>query len=430
MANDPERIDPIVAARERNERAITVLIVGIALVGMGIAGWRSLTVEAAQGVRILVFATAVAVLYGASLARSGPPSRPLVWLRVTVEVSSATVVMWLDAMAGASYVVSSSTAMLYPMAILLAALRMVPRITLYATVLGIAQHLAVYLWVFQDPNLPLGPGGLSLERMHQELAFRVLIMALMGGIGTWVMVTFRKEVDRAGDEERVRRAFGHYVDRRVVRRVLAGDLRIAPERREVTVLFVDIRNFTRLSENRDAAEVFRLLSGALEAFAQEVQRQGGIVNKYLGDGLLAIFGAPETQDDHSRRAARTALNIVQEAKARAQDGRFPGLEVGVGIHGGQVVVGDLGGERREFTAIGDVVNVASRIESANKELGTNILATRYVVDHLGGGAKVRPLPPTTLRGRDAPVEIFEVLDLATTEMSYNALPQTSGILTA
>lgn len=430
MATDPERIDPIAAARERSERAITVLIVAFAVLGMGIAGWRSLTVEAAQGVRILVFAAAVGALYGASLARSGPPSRPLVWLRVTVEVSSATVVMWLDAMAGASYVLSSSTAMLYPMAILLAGLRMVPRITLYATVLAIAQHLAVYLWVLQDPDLPLGSGGLSLERMHQELAFRLCVMALMGGIGTWVMITFRKEVDRAGDEERVRRAFGHYVDRRVVRRVLAGDLRIAPERREVTVLFVDIRNFTRLSETRDAGEIFRLLSGTLEAFAQQVQRQGGIVNKYLGDGLLAIFGAPETQADHSRRAARAALNIVEEARARAQDGRFPGLEIGVGIHGGEVVVGDLGGERREFTAIGDVVNVASRIESANKELGTSILATRYVVDHLGGGAKLRALAPIALRGRDAPVEVFELVDLASAELSFGGLPQPSGILSA
>jgi adenylate cyclase len=425
-----ERADPITAARERNERAITVAIVALAGMGIVIAGWRTLTIESAQGSRILAFGIAIAALYAASLARKGPPSHALVWLRVTVEVSSATIVQLLDAQAGAAYIVSSSTFMLYPLAILLASLRLRPRVIAYAAVLAIAQHLLVSLYVFADPELPLGPGGLSLDRMYQELAFRLMTMAFMGGMGAWVMATFRKEYDKAGEEDRVRRAFGHYVDRRVVRRVLAGDLRIAPERREVTVLFVDIRNFTRLSENRDAGELFRLLSFTLDAFSQEVQRQGGIVNKYLGDGLMAIFGAPETQDDHARRAVRTALNLVDTARRLNESGKFPGLEIGCGMHGGQVVVGDLGGERREFTAIGDVVNVASRIESANKELGTKVLASRYVVDHLGGGAVTRAIPPMALRGREAPVELFEIVQLASAEMSFNALPSTSGILSA
>lgn len=424
-----ERPDPISAARERNERAITWAIITLAAMGIGIAAWRTLTLESAQGTRILVFAIGIALLYAASLARKGPPSELLVWVRVTVEVSSATIVMLLDAQAGAAYIISSSTFMLYPVAILLASLRLRAKVIGYATALALIEHFAVCLYVYQDPSLPLGAGGLSFERMFQELAFRLMTIAFMGGLGGWVMFTFRKEYDKAGEEERVRRAFGHYVDRRVVRRVLAGDLRIAPERREVTVLFVDIRNFTRLSENRDAGELFRLLSTTLDAFSQEVQRQGGIVNKYLGDGLMAIFGAPETQDDHARRAVRTALNLIDIARRLNQTGKFPGLEIGCGIHGGPVVVGDLGGERREFTAIGDVVNVASRIEAANKELGTRVLASRYVVDRLDGQANARPLPPTSLRGREAPVELFEITGLQSAEMSFNALPPTSGILT-
>jgi adenylate cyclase len=430
MSNAPER-DAIHAARERNERAVSWIVIALAALGIGISGWRSLTIEAEQGVRILVFAVVIGLFYGASLARKGVPSRPELWLRSTLEVSAASVVLWLDGHAGAAYVISAATAMLYPIAILLAALRLLPRLTLYATVLAIAQHLTLYLITFQDPKIALATGGLPMVRLYQELVFRLFVMAFMGGMSTWVMVSFRRELDRASEEDRLRRAFGSYVDRRVVRRVLAGDLRIAPERREVTVLFVDIRNFTRLSETRDAGEVFKLLSGTLDAFSQEVQKQGGIVNKYLGDGLFAIFGAPEPLEDHARRAVRCALNIVKEAAARAQDGRFPGLEVGVGVHGGPVVVGDLGGERREFTAIGDVVNVASRIEAANKELGTHVLASRYVVEGLGGGAELRKLPPITLRGREAPVEVFEITDLEQAEPSFNKVfASQAGILRA
>jgi adenylate cyclase len=423
--------DPIAAARARNERAVTWAVLTLAAIGVVISSWRTLTLEPVQGARILAYALVVGLFYGSSLVRKAPPSSLETWFRVTLEVSSSTVVIFLDALAGPEYIVSAATAMLYPMAILVAALRLRPRILLYATVLAMAQHLLLCLYLFQTPGLPLDDGGLSMTRLYQELVFRLMVMAFMGGLGTWMMVTFRRELDNAAAEERVRRAFGHYVDRRVVRRVLAGDLRIAPERREVTVLFVDIRNFTTMSEGRDAAEVFRLLSATLDAFSQEVQRQGGIVNKYLGDGLLAIFGAPETQDDHARRAVRCALNIVEEAKARAGDGRFPGLEVGAGIHGGPVVVGDLGGERREFTAIGDVVNVASRIEASNKELGTQILASKYVIDRLGDGAVTRALAPIALRGRSALVQVFEVKGLATAEMSFNALALgSSGVLRA
>jgi adenylate cyclase len=430
MSNDPER-DAIDAARARNERAVTWAVFALALLGIGISSWRSLTVEAEQGIRILVFAVVVAFLYGASLARKTMPSRTELWIRVTIEVSASSIVLWMDGQAGAAYAISAATSMLYPFAIVLAALRLLPRLTLYATVLAIVQHLVLYLITFQDPAIALSTGGLPMVRLYQELVFRLFVMAFMGGISTWMMISFRRELNRAGEEDRLRRAFGSYVDRRVVRRVLAGDLRIAPERREVTVLFVDIRNFTRLSETRDAAEVFRLLSGTLDAFSQEVQKQGGIVNKYLGDGLLAIFGAPEPLDDHARRAVRCALNIVAEADARAADGRFPGLEVGVGIHGGPVVVGDLGGERREFTAIGDVVNVASRIEAANKELGTHVLATGYVVDTLGGTAELKKMPPIAVRGREAPVEVFEITDLEQAEPSFNKVfASSAGVLRA
>ncbi|MEO6576904.1 MAG: adenylate/guanylate cyclase domain-containing protein, partial [Polyangiaceae bacterium] len=183
---------------------------------------------------------------------------------------------------------------------------------------------------------------------------------------------------------------------------------IEPERRLITVMFVDIRDFTRLSESTDPSELFRVLTEALDAFAIAVQREGGIVNKFLGDGLMAIFGAPEPQQDHARRAVRASLVIAEAARIRREDGRFPKLNIGVGIHTGYAIVGDIGGTRREYTAIGDVVNVAARVEAANKAMGTTILITDPVREAVGADADVRPAGPVKLRGRVAEVEIFEL----------------------
>ena len=414
-----ERPDPIAAARRRNERVIAYAVLTIAGFGILIAGWRTLTVEATQGIRILAFALIIAGLYSTMLFRG--PSRGTAWLRSTVEVSTACVVMLLDAQAGADFIVTSSTSYVFLLAIATTTLRLDVRLSIYATVLAIVEHTAVYLWALQQPDLFQAGPAHSLARLYQELFFRIVVIAVMGALGAILARTLRKEIALAAEEDRVRTAFGHYVDRRVVNAVLAGNLRIAPERRAVTVMFVDIRNFTHYAESHDASEVFRTLSATLDLFAQEVQKQGGIVNKYLGDGLFAFFGAPEEQPDQQRRAVRAGLRIVSEAAACSKDGRFPGLRVGVGIHSGDAVVGDLGGERREFTAIGDVVNVASRVEAANKDLGTSLLVTKPVYDALRGDATARAHSAITVRGRDASVDVYEVLALEKAEISSTGL---------
>jgi len=418
----PDAPDPIAAARVRYERAIAATVVGVALLGLVISGWRSTTVESTQGHRIFAFALVVGAFYGFVLLRRPRPGGA--WIRATVEVSCATVVIALDALAGPQLLVSSSTSYLYMLAIGVTALRLDPRLTAYATILGVVEQAAVYLYAY---HLPAMAGLVPMPRLQQELVFRLAVLALMGGLGMFLSASLRREIARSADEERLRTVFGRYVDRRILSRVLRGDLRLAPERREITVVFVDIRGFTTLSENRDPAEVFRLLSGTLDAFSQVIQAQGGIVNKYLGDGLLAFFGAPEEQKDHARRAARAALKIVEEASRRAQDGRFPGLRVGVGIHTGEAMVGDLGGERREFTAIGDTVNVAARVEEANKTFGTSILATGSAFERIGDGADGRRFAAVTLRGRSTPIDLWEVRAIEPADLSAS-LPHLKAIV--
>ena len=401
--------DPLERARIRHERIIALLALGASIIGIGVVATRILTVEAWGGWRILWIAAFSGIVFAARLWWWDPLVWWKPWTRTAYEVTSSSAVILVDAFVGADFLVlSSSTGYLHVLAVTVSALRLRPSLCLFAAVFAAAQQAAVYLWSLpqlQDRTVPMA-------RHYQELTFRCAVILLVGGVGVMLARTLRREIAAAANEERVRNAFGSYVDMRVVRRVLRGVLRVEPERRIITVMFVDIRGFTAISEkSTDPMQLFTRLNTALDAFATEVQAQGGIVNKFLGDGLLALFGAPESQADHARRAVRAALRIVDRAAALSADGRFPGLKVGVGIHSGEAVVGDLGGSRREFTAIGDVVNVAARVEALNKEHRTSILITEEARALVGGGAELRPLAPTELRGREGKVTLYSVLGL-------------------
>lgn len=399
-----------------------MLASGAGVIGIGTVAWRIATVEAWAGWRILVVSIAASLVFVARLWYWDHLAWWKPWARATFEVTICSVVILLDALVGPEFLLTSSTGYLHVLAVTVCSLRLRPALSLYAAGLAIAQQAAIYLWALQG----LAEGPIPAARHYQEMGFRLAVLALIGGVGVQLAYTLAREIAAAANEERVRAAFGSYVDSRVVRRVLRGDLRLEPERRVITVMFVDIRGFTAMAETAVPIEIFQRLNIALDAMATEVQAQGGIVNKFLGDGLLALFGAPEAQSDHVRRAVRAGLRIVERAAALSQDGRFPDLRVGVGIATGEAIVGDVGGARREFTAIGDVVNVAARVEALTKELNTPILVTEEVVAQLGAGAELKPFPPIELRGRVGKVALFSVEGLRGTA-PHQVLPDEGPI---
>lgn len=406
----PDSPDPIARARHRNERQIALLVIVIGLCGAATAAWRMISTGSGGGL-LMTLSLGISAFYAllyVRLRRGKPLTMWRVWVRAAFEVSAGFGGMIINLnTVGPEFALTSGVPFLFGFAVAVSCLRLDPHLPLFVATLGIIGQIAFYLWVREDVSHIL---SLSVP----IFAFRLIVLFVTGVLGVILARSLRSETEKASEELRLRSAFGTYVDSRVVERVMRGDLQLAPERRVVTVMFVDIRDFTQLSEKRDAAEVFRMLDAVLDAFATEVQKQGGIVNKFLGDGLMALFGAPEEQPDHPRRAVRSALRIAQIARQMAADGRFPELKIGIGIHTGEVVAGDIGRQRREYTAIGDVVNVAARVESANKELGTTILITGDVRELLGPGADLEPQTPLVLRGRTRSVEVFEVRDLSGT----------------
>lgn len=204
------------------------------------------------------------------------------------------------------------------------------------------------------------------------------------------------------EREEIREAFGTYMDRGVVELILSGEF--PPEGVQVTcsILFCDVRGFTSYAEKATAPQVIATLNQMFSVMVPIVERHGGHVDKFLGDGLLAVFGAPEFHVDHADRAVACAREIVAAVAAGPS-----GLEVGAGVNTGPVVAGPIGGAGRlNFSVIGDVVNVAARVEAATRETGDDVLftdATRRMFTRRCESVSRGVLP---LKGKSEPLELF------------------------
>jgi adenylate cyclase len=178
------------------------------------------------------------------------------------------------------------------------------------------------------------------------------------------------------------------------------------ERRTITVCFTDIRDFTPMSESHTPEEVLRLLNLYFGRMCDIVAEHGGVVNKFLGDGMLIVFGAPANQPDDAQRAMAASRAMLAEVTRMRERGEFPNLRIGIGMHRGEAVVGNVGGmQRQEYTAIGDTVNTASRVENLTKVLGRSLLVTRECREALGS-ERFEPLGSHTVKGRAQPLELF------------------------
>jgi adenylate cyclase len=216
--------------------------------------------------------------------------------------------------------------------------------------------------------------------------------------------SFNAMVAGLRERRQLHEAFGAFVDPALTERVLAEGTDLAGEELEVSILFLDVRGFTTFAERAAAHEVVATLNELYEAVVPAIRRHGGHANKFIGDGLLAVFGAPERHADHAARAVAAARDVTLLVGRRFGDR----LRVGIGVNSGRVVVGTIGGGgRRDFTVIGDPVNTAARVEAATRVTGDDLLITETTLRALGaeaGGFEERAAAP--LKGKAAPVRLY------------------------
>jgi len=218
---------------------------------------------------------------------------------------------------------------------------------------------------------------------------------------------FNLMVTGLAERERLREALGTYVDPAVAEHILAEGTSLAGEEVEVTIMFLDIRDFTGFAERAPAAEVVASLNALFDRIVPIISAHGGHVDKFIGDGLLAVFGAPRRQPGHADAALAAALDI-ERILLRESVTAPPSLQVGIGLNSGTVVAGNVGGAGRfEFTVIGDAVNVAARAETATRQTGDTILLAQPTKDLLRTSqVALTPREHITLKGKSGPVVLY------------------------
>jgi adenylate cyclase len=212
----------------------------------------------------------------------------------------------------------------------------------------------------------------------------------------------------------MKRLFGQFVSKDVYERLVANPelARLGGQRRQMTVLFSDIRGFTTVSERGEPEEIVAILNEYFTRMVDIVFAHKGTLDKFVGDMVMALFGAPLDDKDHAEHAVDAALAMIRELNRLnekwAAEGR-PALDIGIGISTGPMIAGNIGSEAiMSYTVIGDAVNLGSRLESLNKQYGTRIIISEATRGALPDRYVFRPLGEVVVKGKTKPVSIYEV----------------------
>ena len=246
--------------------------------------------------------------------------------------------------------------------------------------------------------------------MYYEKALIYILAGFFAGmVGYQTKKIILKTLDLVEEKNEITKIFGAHVSPEVVNKLLESNLSLDSETKYVCILFLDIRNFTRFSESRSPEEVVRYLNLVFNFMIEKINQNNGIINKFLGDGFMAVFGAPLGDGKECRNAIQAVKEIFKELKQFNLEYPQFKTKIGVGIHSGEAVTGNIGSElRKEYTIIGDVVNTASRLEQLNKKFESEIILSESVKNKLESEEDFHSLGEIEIRGKVQPMKIFTI----------------------
>ena len=274
------------------------------------------------------------------------------------------------------------------------------------TVAAVLQMVLVLELLPKDPTA-------TADNMPLFYVGRSMVLFGSGVVAGLVAVSLRRQFENSilagAARDRVTNLFGQHVSPSVVERLLATQTEPPSELRTICVLFLDIRGFTAMTRQRPAAETVELLNAFFAEMIDVVDRHHGIINKFLGDGFLALFGAPLADPSAAQNALGAARAMIEAVEAWNKERPSQALRVGIGIHMGEAVTGIVGSPRRkEYTVIGDTVNLAARLEQLTKETGSQVLVSNSVHAAVAADGAV-DLGPLAIRGYDEKVQVWQVM---------------------
>lgn len=370
----------------------------------GVAGWMPL---AGVGPFLLYELVALSILRR-RLARDRDFPRPARFINALIETSLPGVLIAVLALHMDPHLVFGFwPPLLYFIFILLSTLRLDFWLSLWTGIVAAVQQMVLVLWL-----LPITPWG-DIPDQTLIYHFSRSIMLLLAGVVAGVVAgslrrQFEQSVAAAAARDRVTNLFGQHVSPAVVDRLLATSSAPASEMRTVCVLFLDIRGFTAMTRVRPADETVALLNDFFAEMIGVVDRHNGIINKFLGDGFLALFGAPLADPAAAANALAAARGMLDAVDAWSRDRPAQALRIGIGIHIGEAVTGTVGSpQRKEYTVIGDTVNLAARLEQLTKETGSRLLVSDAVRDaaQIDGATDLGAM---AIRGYDEGVRVWRL----------------------
>ena len=328
------------------------------------------------------------------------------YIGALIETSLPTIILILQIRSmGAGPALGFVLPLAYFIFIILSTLRLDFWLSTFTGFVAAAELLAVALYYNSASD-----AGEPLIYFHAVRSTIILICGVLAGsVGARLRRQFAASIAAATARDRVTNLFGQHVSPQVVERLMAAGPSAGGDLRRVAVMFVDFRGFTASARLRTPQEVVDRLDGAFAVLVDILDRQGGIVNKFLGDGFLALFGAPLEASDAAHRAVAAGREMLAAMDRINAQTSWP-LRIGIGIHFGEVVAGNIGSPRRkEYTVIGDTVNFASRLEALNKEFGSHLLISASVREALGDdGEDAVALGEVAVRGYEHKVAVFQL----------------------
>jgi adenylate cyclase len=359
---------------------------------------------------VIVYEWAMRQLFNRYLHQDRQLPPVIRYLNVAIETSFPTILLAaFGHVMRADVALTSAVVLTYFFFIILSALSLDFRLSVFAGMVAAAGYVTLTL-IFRE-QLPFGPGQPPESKVGYIM--RPVFLLVGGVIAGLVAARIRSGILRslhaAEERRRIVQMFGQHVSPAVVNQLLAQPTGIRSELRDICVLVLDIRNFTAFAETAAPDAIVDYLNRLWGKAVEIVNQHHGIVNKFLGDGFMAVFGAPLVMGNHCQNAINAARELVSEIKRATDAGEIPPTRIGIGLHAGEALVGNIGStERREYTVIGDVVNVAFRIEQLNKELNSSFLVSESVQETAGKLDGVESSFSLPIRGRNAPVRIYKL----------------------
>jgi adenylate cyclase len=362
-------------------------------------------------VLLAVYALAIRHVIGRRLAQGKTVPRPLRFVNAFVETSVPSVLILLASrQVDPVYPLQSAAAYLYPVFIVLSTLRLDFRLSVFTGCVAAVEYVTLSAVLGRSSAVAAGT-LFSLPPFYQAKGGALVLAGFAAGfVGHQIRRRVASVFHALEERQRIVSAFGQQVSPAIVEELLRQGPEIPSKRTFVCVLFMDIRGFTRVVEKMTPEEFVAYQNAVFGEAIAIVDRHHGVINQFLGDGFMATFGAPVTTGRDCRNALSAARELLSAVKALSDSGRIPPTRIGIGLHAGEAVTGNIGSQaRQQYSISGNVVILASRLEQLNKDYNSQLLVSAEVLREAGeDGQGAEPLGAVQLKGRDEAIEVYRL----------------------